>query len=87
MLINTRILLLIASARDRYTSETMVHMQLLLMAAVLALDSDPGGSDGGPASIGNDTRNYNQLSNEVALQVSEHAWVLITVNLHLELWC
>jgi hypothetical protein len=64
----------------------MVHMQLLLMAAVLALDSDSGCSDGSSTSIGDDTRNYNQLSNEVALQVSEHAWVLITVNLHLELW-
>ena len=86
MFIDAWVLLLITSARDRNTSETMVHMQLLLMAAVLALDSDPGGPDCGPASIGDDTRNYNQLSNEVALQVSEHAWVLITVNLHLELW-
>ena len=56
------------------------------MATILALDSDPGGPNGSPASIGDDTRNYNQLSNEVALQVSEHSWVLITVNLHLELW-
>jgi hypothetical protein len=84
LLIETRILLIVASTRNWNTSETLRHLQLLLMAAVFALDCNLGGSNGCPAGIGNDTWDDNHLSNEVALKVSQHAGNFVAVNLHLE---
>ena len=60
-------------------------MQLLFMATIFALNSNLRCSDGSPASISDDTRDNDQLANKVALQISQHARNLITVNLHLEL--
>ena len=55
------------------------------MSAVLALHSDLRGSNGSTTSVSDDAGNHNQLANQVALEVSQHSGVLITVNLHLEL--
>jgi len=54
------------------------------MAAVSALDSHLGSSNSCSACVGNNTRNDNQLPNQIALEVSEHLRELISVNLHLE---
>jgi hypothetical protein len=85
LLIDAWVLLVVASAGDRNTSKALVYMQLLFMPTVFALNSNLRSSNSSPASISNNARDYNQLSNKVALQISEHARNLITVNLHLEL--
>ena len=54
------------------------------MAAVSALNSHLGSSNSCSACVGNNTRNDNQLPNQIALEVSEHLRELISVNLHLE---
>ena len=54
------------------------------MAAVSALNSHLGSSNRCSACVGNNTRNDNQLTNQVALEISEHFRELISVNLHLE---
>jgi hypothetical protein len=84
LLIDAWVLLLITCAGNGNSSKTLIDIQLLLMSTVLALNSHFRSSNCSPACIGNDARHYNQLTNEVALQVSEHARILITVNLHLE---
>jgi len=55
------------------------------MSTILALNCNLGCSDSCSASISDDAGNNNQLPNEVALQISKHTRILITVNLHLEL--
>ena len=62
----------------------MVDIELLLMSAVSALNSHFGSSNSCSARVGNDTRNDNQLANQIALEISEHFRELISVNLHLE---
>ena len=54
------------------------------MTAVSALNSHFGSSNSCSARVGNNTRNYNQLANQIALEISEHFRELISVNLHLE---
>jgi hypothetical protein len=85
LLIDTWVLLVVASSGDRNTSKALVYMQLLFMPAVFALHSNLRRSNSSPTSISDNARDNNQLSNKVALQISEHARNLIAVNLHLEL--
>ena len=54
------------------------------MAAVSALNSHLGSSNSCSACVSNNARNYNKLPNQIALEISEHFWELISVNLHLE---
>lgn len=54
------------------------------MSTVPALHSDLGGSDLSPARISDDTWDYNQLPDQVALQLSQHSRVLIAVELNLK---
>ena len=84
LLIKTWILLIVASSRNRDTSETLRYLQLLLMTTVLALNSNLGCSNSCPASISDDARDNYKLSYKVALKVSQHARMFIAVNLHLE---
>ena len=85
LLVNAWVLLVVASAGNRNSSKALVYMQLLFMATIFALNSNLRCSDSSPASISDDTRDNDQLANKVALQISQHARNLITVNLHLEL--
>ena len=84
LLIKTWILLIVASTRNRDTSETLRYLQLLLMTTVLALNGNLGCSNSSPASISDDARDNYKLAYKVALKVSQHARMFITVNLHLE---
>lgn len=55
------------------------------MSTVAALNSDLGSTNSGSASVSDDTWNNNQLSNQVALEISEHLRNFISVDLNLEL--
>jgi hypothetical protein len=54
------------------------------MTAISALHSDLRGPNLGSARIGNDTRDYNELADQIALQLSEHSGIFIAVELNLE---
>jgi len=56
------------------------------MTTVSALDGYLGCSDSGSACVSDDTRDNNQVANKIALQISQHLGMLITVNLNLEIW-
>jgi hypothetical protein len=55
------------------------------MSAIAALHSNSGCTNGCPASVGDDTRNNNKLTNEVALEISQHLGDFVTVDLNLEI--
>jgi len=57
------------------------------MATVSALNNNLRGTDRSPARVSDDTRHNDQLPNKVALQISQHAGVLVTVDLDLEERC
>jgi hypothetical protein len=84
LLVKPWVSLVIASSWDGNSTKASTHTQVLLMPAVPALNSHLRRSDRSSACIGDDTRDDDQLTNQIALQVSQHAGVLITVNLHLE---
>lgn len=54
------------------------------MTTVAALEDNFASFDVSLSGCCNDTWNYNKLTNEVALQISQHFGVLVTLNLHLE---
>ena len=84
LLVKTWIRLIVASTRNRDTSETLRYLQLLLMTTVLALNGNLRCSNSSPTSISDDARDNYKLAYEVALKVSQHARMFIAVNLHLE---
>ena len=84
LLIEPWILRVVASTRNRDTSEALRNLQLLLMTTILALNSHLGSSNSGSACVGDDAGDDNHLSYEVTLKFSQHARDFIAVNLHLE---
>ena len=54
------------------------------MTAVAALNSHFGGTDSCSTGVSDDTWNHNQLTNKVALEVSQHLRDFICMHLHLE---
>ena len=67
LLINTWVSSIIASTRDGDPTKSSPYCQLLLMATVPTLNDDLRGSNRSPACIGDDARDNNELTNEVAL--------------------
>jgi hypothetical protein len=85
LLVESGVPLIVAGAGNGDATEAAADLQLLLVATVAALDGDLVGSDGRATRIGDDSRHHNQLADQVALQVSQHARELLAVDLHLEL--
>ncbi len=54
------------------------------MTTIAALYHNPTRLDRSPGCIGNDTRHHYQLTNDIALQISQHLRMLITPELDLE---
>lgn len=76
----------VAGAGRHRTTEAELHLHSFFVAASLALPSNLGGSDAGLAGRCDDAWDKNELTHQVALEVTKHFWVFVTRDLHLELW-
>ena len=86
LFIRTWVLLVVADTRDGNVAEAPAGVDDLLMIAILAFHSNSSRFYLTPTRIGDDAWDDYELSYEMTLQVSEHARVLLSVDLHLELW-
>jgi hypothetical protein len=66
--------------------EPKLHFDYLLMSTVGAGVDTFSSSNIALTSRCNDTWYADDLTNQVTLEISDHDWVLITVNLQLEFW-
>jgi len=71
------ILLVITNSWGNNSGESEWNINILFVLAVTAFENCSSCSDGGLTGGGDDTWNHNDLTDQVALKITEHGWVLI----------